>query len=144
MDRKRVAIWSVAEEYHSAYSVLLLSLWSIGTIYHAWLRFVESPRETLYLTIHEFVIDIGVVGLSSAVLALMAIAIVAGVKAIMVLFDWPTKAKVAAKARREGRKELRQELRQELLIALSERKEGESAEEVIQRVFSKDLDNDPE
>ncbi len=140
MDRKRVAIWSVAEEYHNAYSVLLLSLWFIGTIYHAWLRFVESPRETLYLTIHEFVIDIGVVGLSSAVLALMAIAIVAGVKAIMVLFDWPTKAKVAAKARREARNAVRQEL----LVALSERKEGESAEDVIQRVFSKDLDNDPE
>ena len=140
MDRKRVAIWSVAEEYHSAYSILLLSLWSIGVIYHAWLRFVESPKETLYLTIHEFVIDIGVVGLSAAVLALMVIAIVAGVKAIMVLFDWPTKAKVAAKARREERNAVRQEL----LIALSERKEGESAEDVIQRVFSKDLDNDPE
>ena len=113
---------------------MLLLLWAVGIIYHAWLRFVDNPEETMSLTLHEFVKDIGVVGLSAAILALVIVAMIAGGKAIMVLFDWPTKAKVAAKARQEERAEIQKEL----ALALSKRKDDESVEDVIKKVFDKD------
>ncbi len=102
MNRKRVAIWSVFEEDQRLYSWLFPSLWLAGVSYHAWLRFIalESPDGEFALTVSQFVMDIGIVGLSAAVMALMCIA---ARRVVMVLFDWPNKQKTREERDREWR-----------------------------------------
>ena len=103
----RVAIWSVLEEDQRWYAWLFPGLWLVGTLYHGYLRFQILADENLLITVGEFTKDIGIVGLSAAILALMAIAARRG---IMALFDWPSRAKTRAENNREwerwlGRKE---------------------------------------
>ena len=101
--RDRVAIWSVAEEYHNAFSIMLLAFWLVGMAAYAAYRLATySDSGGALATIIRLIQDIGIVGLSSAILSIMVIAIIAGGKAAMVLFDWPTRKKVHAKIRREA------------------------------------------
>ena len=73
-----------------------------GTLYHAYLRFRVDPEESLVLTIGEFTKDIGIVGLSAAILALM---VIAARRLGMALFDWANKDKTRAETRAETDKE---------------------------------------
>ena len=93
--RGRVAIWSVAEEYHNAFSIMLLMFWLAGmTAYAVYRRATFSDEDGVLATVVQLIQDIGIVGLSSAVLSLMVVAIIAGGRAAMVLFDWPTRKKI--------------------------------------------------
>ena len=103
MNRERVAIWSVFEEDQRLYSWLFPTLWLAGVSYHAWLRFIALdplPGAAFALTVSQFVMDIGIVGLSAAVMALMCIV---ARRAVMVLFDWPNKQKTRAERDKEWR-----------------------------------------
>ena len=70
----------------------------LGTLYHAYLRFRVDPEESLVLTIGEFTKDIGIVGLSAAILALM---VIAARRLGMALFDWANKDKTRAERDKE-------------------------------------------
>ncbi len=98
----RVAIWSVLEEDQRWYAWLFPGLWLLGTLYHAYLRFVTRPDEILILAGSEFIKDIGIVGLASAILSLMTIA---ARRLFMALFDWGNRDKTRAEARAKARAE---------------------------------------
>ncbi len=100
MNRERIAIWSVFEEDQRLYSWLFPTLWIVGVSYHAWLRFIalDPPDGKFALAVSQFVMDIGIVGLSAAVMALMYIA---ARRAVMALFDWPNKQKTREERDRE-------------------------------------------
>lgn len=98
----RVAIWSVLEEDQRWYAWLFPGLWLLGTLYHAYLRFVTMPDEILILAGSEFIKDVGIVGLASAILSLMTIA---ARRFAMALFDWGNREKTRAQARAEARAE---------------------------------------
>ena len=102
MNRERIAIWSVFEEDQRLYSWLFPTLWLVGVSYHAWLRFIalDFPDGEFALAVSQFVMDIGIVGLSAAVMALMCIA---ARRAAMALFDWPNKQKTREERDREWR-----------------------------------------
>ena len=104
--RERVAIWSVLEEDQRWYSWLFPGLWLAGSLYHAYLRFRIEPESHILLTVGEFTKDLGIVGLSAAVIALMAIA---GRRFIVALFDWGNREKTRRVARAEGRAESNEE-----------------------------------
>ena len=108
--RERVAIWSVLEEDQRWYSWLFPSLWLAGSLYHAYLRFRIEPESHILLTVGEFTKDLGIVGLSAAVIALMAIA---GRRFIVALFDWGNREKTRRVARAEGLAEGRAESNEE-------------------------------
>ena len=97
--RDRVAIWSVLEEDQRWYSWLFPGLWLAGSLYHAYLRFRIEPESHILLTVGEFTKDLGIVGLSAAVVALM---IIAGRRFIVALFDWGNREKTRRVARAEG------------------------------------------
>ena len=73
---------------------LIPGLWLLGTLYHAYLRFRLEPEENLALTIREFTKDIGIVGLSAAILVLT---IISARRFGMALFDWANRDKTRAK-----------------------------------------------
>ena len=95
----RVPIWSVLEEDQRLYSWLFPSLWLVGTLYHAYLRFRIEPESHILLTVGEFTKDTGIVGLSAAIVALM---LIAGRRFIMALFDWGNRSKTLEQGRAEG------------------------------------------
>ena len=99
---RRVAIWSVLEEDQRWYAWLFPGLWLVGTLYHGYLRFRIVADENLLITVGEFTKDIGIVGLSAAILALMAIAARRGT---MALFDWGNREKTRRQARAERDRE---------------------------------------
>ena len=92
---RRVAIWSVLEEDQRLYAWLFPSLWLVGTLYHGYLRFRITADENLLVTVGKFTKDIGIIGLSAAILALMAIAARRGT---MALFDWGNREKTRRQA----------------------------------------------
>ncbi len=96
----RVAIWSVLEEDQRWYAWLFPGLWLLGTLYHAYLRFQVKPEDHLALTIGEFTKDVGIVGLSAAILALI---IVSARRFGMALFDWANRDKTRAQRDEEWR-----------------------------------------
>ena len=102
MQPNRVPIWSVLDEDQRWYAWLFPGIWLLGTLYHAYLRFRVDPEESLVLTIGEFTKDIGIVGLSAAILALM---VIAARRLGMALFDWANKDKTRAETRAETDKE---------------------------------------
>ncbi len=104
--RGRVPIWSVLEEDQRLYSWLFPGLWLAGTLYHAYLRFWIEPEYHILLTVGEFTKDMGIVGLSAAIVALM---LIAGRRFTMALFDWGNREKTRRLARAEGRAEGRVE-----------------------------------
>ena len=104
--RGRVPIWSVLEEDQRLYSWLFPGLWLVGTLYHAYLRFQIEPESHILLTVGEFTKDMGIVGLSAAIVALM---LIAGRRFMMALFDWGNREKTRRIARAEGRIEGRTE-----------------------------------
>ena len=104
--RGRVPIWSVLEEDQRLYSWLFPGLWLAGTLYHAYLRFRIEPESHILLTVGEFTKDMGIVGLSAAIVALM---LIAGRRFMMALFDWGNREKTRRIARAEGRIEGRTE-----------------------------------
>ena len=90
----RVPIWSVGEEYHNAFSIMLPTFWFAGMtayVVHRWASFSNADSNAsendVLGTVVQVIQDIGVVGLSSTVLAIMVVAIIAGGKAAMVLID---------------------------------------------------------
>ena len=95
MQSDRVAIWSILEDDQRWYAWLFPGLWLFGTLYHVYLRFLIESDETLVLAVGEFIEDIGIVGLASAILALM---IIAARRLTMALFDWGNKGKTRAQA----------------------------------------------
>ena len=97
----RVEIWSVLEEDQRWYAWLFPLLWLVGASYHAVLG-IWVHEGSVALRIGEFSKDVGIVGLSAAILALMTIA---GRRSAMALFDWPNKAKTREEGRQEGRQE---------------------------------------
>ncbi len=103
--RGRVPIWSVLEEDQRLYSWLFPGLWLAGTLYHAYLRFRIEPESHILLTVGEFTKDMGIVGLSAAIVALM---LIAGRRFTMALFDWGNREKTRRLARAEGRAEERE------------------------------------
>lgn len=98
------------EEDQRWYAWLFPGLWLLGTLYHAYLRFQVEPEEHLALTIGEFSKDIGIVGLSAAVLALM---IIFARRFGMALFDWGNRDKTRAKRDAEWRSWLERKERAE-------------------------------
>ena len=108
--RGRVPIWSVLEEDQRLYSWLFPGLWLAGTLYHAYLRFRIEPESHILLTVGEFTKDMGIVGLSAAIVALM---LIAGRRFTMALFDWGNREKTRRLARAEGLAEGRTEGRAE-------------------------------
>ena len=104
--RGRVPIWSVLEEDQRLYSWLFPGLWLAGTLYHAYLRFRIEPESHILLTVGEFTKDMGIVGLSAAIVALM---LIAGRRFAMALFDWGNRSKTLEQGRAEGRVEGRAE-----------------------------------
>ena len=104
--RERVPIWSVLEEDQRLYSWLFPGLWLAGTLYHAYLRFWIEPESHILLTVGEFTKDMGIVGLSAAIVALM---LIAGRRFMMALFDWGNREKTRRIARAEGLVEGRNE-----------------------------------
>ena len=100
--RDRVAIWSVLEEDQRWYSWLFPGLWLAGSLYHAYIRFWIEPETHILLTVGEFTKDLGIVGLSAAVIALM---IIAGRRFTVALFDWGNREKTLERGRVEGRAE---------------------------------------
>ena len=98
MQPNRVPIWSVLDEDQRWYAWLFPGIWLLGTLYHAYLRFRVDPEESLVLTIGEFTKDIGIVGLSAAILALM---VIAARRLAMALFDWANKDKTRAERDKE-------------------------------------------
>ena len=98
MQPNRVPIWSVLDEDQRWYAWLFPGIWLLETLYHAYLRFRVDPEESLVLTIGEFTKDIGIVGLSAAILALM---IIAARRLGMALFDWANKDKTRAERDKE-------------------------------------------
>ena len=82
----------------------------MGTLYHAYLRFRLEPEEHLVLTIGEFTKDVGIVGLSAAVLALM---IIFARRFGMALFDWANRDKTRAQRDEEWRRWLERRERAE-------------------------------
>ena len=102
--RGRVEIWSVLEEDQRWYAVLFPSLWLAGTLYHAYLRFLiedtGSSESRMLFTVGEFTKDLGIVGLSAAVVALM---VIAGRRGALALFDWGNKEKTRREAREQER-----------------------------------------
>ena len=99
MEPSRVAIWSVLDEDQRWYAWLFPSLWFLGTLYHVYLRFQVRPDDTPILAVSEFIKDIGIVGLASAILALM---IIAARRLSMALFDWGNREKTRAETRAEN------------------------------------------
>ena len=112
MRGRRVPIWSVLEEDQRWYSWLFPSLWLAGILYHAYLRFrigAVSPEEPhILLTVGEFTKDLGIVGLSAAIVALM---VIAGRRLTLALFDWGNRGKTLRQGIEQGRTEGRTEER---------------------------------
>ena len=104
-----MAIWSVLEEHHHWYAWLTPG-WLLGTLHHACVKFQVRPEDHVALTIGEFTKDIGIVGLSAAVLALM---IISGRRFGMALFDWGNRDKTRAKRDAEWRSWLERKERAE-------------------------------
>ena len=103
MQPNRVAIWSVLEDDQRWYAWLFPGLWLLGTLYHAYLRFRVNPEsDSLVVTIGEFTKDMGIVGLSAAIVALM---IIATRRLMMALFDWGNREKTRREARAENNRE---------------------------------------
>lgn len=102
----RVEIWSVLAEDQRLYAWLFPSFWLLGAAYHAFLRF-RVLEDSVVLTIGEFSKDVGIVGLSAAVLAIM---VIAGRRLTVALFDWGNRTKTLARGRQEGEKELARRL----------------------------------
>ena len=100
---KRVEIWSILEEDQRLYAWLFPSLWFVGTGYHAYLRFCVN-EDSVVLTIGEFSKDVGIVGLSAAVIALM---VIAGRRLGVALFDWGNRRKTREKAEQDLARRLR-------------------------------------
>ncbi len=104
MRRGRVEIWSVLEEDQRWYAVLFPCLWLAGTLYHAYVRFrigdpTTPPNSSHVLfTVGEFTKDMGIVGLSAAIVALM---LIAGRRGAMALFDWGNREKTLERGRAE-------------------------------------------
>ncbi len=106
-EHERESIWSVRKDDLPWYSVLFPLLWVVGSIVYA-VTIVSrqlQPAEVIGM----LVAGIGLVGLSSAVLSLMILAVKGGVRRIMPLFDWADRreAKLRAEAREAGRQQER-------------------------------------
>ena len=97
----RVPIWSVLDEDQRWYAWLFPSLWLLGTIYHAILR-ISVHEGSVALRFGDFTKDVGIVGLSAAILALM---VIAGRRTAMALFDWRNSDKSRAQGRQEADRE---------------------------------------
>ena len=97
----RESIWSVSRDDLTWYSILFPVLWIVGaaissvTIFHQQLQPAEMIR--------TLVGEVGLVGLSAAILSLVILAVRGGVRRIMPLFDWADRRD--AKLRKEGRQE---------------------------------------
>lgn len=115
-DDDRVSIWSVSRADLRWFSVLFPSLWAVGTLYYAAFRASwNDPANAVYSALYN-----ADIGLSAAVLALM---VIVGKAVIVVLFDWPIRAK--EKSREEGRQETRQEIRAKISDWDARRREAE-------------------
>ena len=105
---ERESIWGVSKEDLGLYSFLFPIYWLVGTAYYA--VFMAQWDEGWITVIGQLIMSGGLIGASAAVLAMMTIA---GRRAVMPLFDWPTKDKTRAEGRAEGRIEGRVEGRAE-------------------------------
>ncbi len=97
---ERESIWGVSKEDLDLYSLLFPIYWLVGTAYYA--VFMAQWDEGLTTVIGNLIMSVGLIGASAAVLSMMTIA---GRRAVMPLFDWPTKEKTRAEARAEERAE---------------------------------------
>ena len=97
---ERESIWGVSKEDLGLYSFLFPIYWIAGTAYYA--VFMAQWDEGWITVIGQLIMSVGLIGASAAVLSMMTIA---GRRAVMPLFDWPTKEKTRAEARAEGRAE---------------------------------------
>ncbi len=79
----RESIWSISSENLRLYSVLFPLFWIAGTTYYA-IYMIPWPAGWIVVTGH-LMMNIGIIGVSSAVLSMM---VIAGKEAIMTLFDW--------------------------------------------------------
>ncbi len=97
---ERESIWGVSKEDLGLYSFLFPIYWIAGTAYYA--VFMAQWDEGWITVIGQLIMSVGLIGASAAVLSMMTIA---GRRAVMPLFDWPTKEKTRAEARAEERAE---------------------------------------
>ena len=93
---ERESIWGVSKEDLGLYSFLFPIYWLAGTAYYA--VFMAQWDEGWITVIGNLIMSVGLIGASAAVLAMMTIA---ARRAVMPLFDWPTKEKTRAEARSE-------------------------------------------
>ena len=94
---ERESIWGVSKEDLGLYSFLFPIYWIAGTAYYA--VFMAQWDEGWITVIGQLIMSVGLIGASAAVLSMMTIA---GRRAVMPLFDWPTKEKTRAEGRAEG------------------------------------------
>lgn len=101
---ERESIWGVSKEDLGLYSFLFPIYWLAGTAYYT--VFMAQWDEGWTTVIGNLIMSVGLIGASAAVLAMMTIA---ARRAVMPLFDWPTKEKTRAEGKAEGRAEGRAE-----------------------------------
>ena len=99
-NNQRESIWSIDEKDLALYSRLFPVYWVIGILFY--ILFIAELDTGWDNIVWQIVLNIGLVGVSSAVLAMMCIA---GKRSIMPLFDWATREKTRAAAYAEGHAE---------------------------------------
>lgn len=84
----RESIWSISKDDLKIYSILFPCIWLVETIFYTW-KIVPWDKGWVEV-IGELILNVGILGVSSAVLSMM---VLAGWRFGMVLFDWPSKVK---------------------------------------------------
>ncbi len=111
----RESIWSISSENLRLYSVLFPLFWIAGTTYYA-IYMITWPAGWIVVTGH-LMMNIGIIGVSSAVLSMM---VIAGKEAIMTLFDWrkQLEERKIRRVRAEMEDEVRAEMEDEVRAAI--------------------------
>ncbi len=127
-DSQRESIWSIDEEDLALYSRLFPIYWVIGILFY--ILFIAELDKSWEHILWQIMLNVGLVGVSSAVLAMMCIA---GKRSVMPLFDWATREKTRAKAYAEGyaaaRNLFRTEIREWNQRRLDAKERGEDFDE---------------
>ena len=107
MCQVRESIWSISAENLRLYSVLFPVLWIAGTTYYA--TYMVSWQMGWIAAVGQLMMNIGIIGVSSAVFSMI---IIAGKEAVMVLFDW--RRQLEERKIRRVRAEMEAEVRAEV------------------------------
>ena len=96
---RRESIWSISEDDLKIYSIMFPCIWLAEIGFYLWQ--VAPWYKGLICVIEKLIMSVGIMGVSAAVLSMMALA---GWRGIMVLFDWKTRSKTISERDAEWEK----------------------------------------